>query len=558
MKNLLIIFVFILLNINLFAQDTLIPLDPSKLSDSDIGFKREIFITEALEMGMNTNETEIFIEKIRQDFINRYVRLHSNEPTTKMVSNGGNQSTGNCENVNFENGNFSGWCYYWDDHTYQPANIAGEHACDNFTTIPSDNGDLRFKIQSLTDANDPYIGSVTNGQPYSLKLGNSSTQSRIEQARRTFVATIDNPILEYNFAIVLQDPGHEINSQPYFKVYLEKSNGDKIQCSEYYVVAGTGIPGFLPGSNGVVYKPWSKNSINLLQYVAIGETVTLVVEVSDCKAGGHFGYAYFYASCQNAGISTSTDKICINESITFSNPAIGSYSNSSYLWTFYDNYGSYVLGTSTDPTPSFTFVNAGDYTVSLSITNPSLGTNQSCSMNFSELITVINCDTSFCDSCINFAPSPGKRYWVSGWVKENHTTQQINYTQSKIEIEFLNDQNVISTVSFTPSGGIIDDWQRIVGDFIVPANTTDISINLVNNNTSIDNFFDDIRVHPFNASMKSYVYDPVTFLLTAELDDNNYATFYEYDSENQLIGIKKETARGIVTIQEGRFNLQKP
>ena len=52
--------------------------------------------------------------------------------------------------------------------------------------------------------------------------------------------------------------------------------------------------------------------------------------------------------------------------------------------------------------------------------------------------------------------------------------------------------------------------------------------------------------------MKSYVYDPITLWLTAELDDNNYATFYEYDQEGQLIRIKKETARGIMTIQESR------
>ena len=52
--------------------------------------------------------------------------------------------------------------------------------------------------------------------------------------------------------------------------------------------------------------------------------------------------------------------------------------------------------------------------------------------------------------------------------------------------------------------------------------------------------------------MKSYVNDPETFWLTAELDDNNYATFYEYDKEGKLIRIKKETSRGIVTIKENR------
>ena len=43
-------------------------------------------------------------------------------------------------------------------------------------------------------------------------------------------------------------------------------------------------------------------------------------------------------------------------------------------------------------------------------------------------------------------------------------------------------------------------------------------------------------------AIRSY-YDPVTLLLTAELDDNNYATFYEYDQEGNLTRIKKETSR---------------
>ncbi|NRA12676.1 MAG: hypothetical protein HRT57_12035, partial [Crocinitomicaceae bacterium] len=102
------------------------------------------------------------------------------------------------------------------------------------------------------------------------------------------------------------------------------------------------------------------------------------------------------------------------------------------------------------------------------------------------------------------------------------------------------------------TGEIIEGWQRIVGSFEIPLNTTDLNIHLKNDHQSIDAFFDDIRIHPFNASMKSYVYDPETYWLTAELDDNNYATFYEYDKEGQLIRIKKETARGIMTIQESR------
>ena len=35
-------------------------------------------------------------------------------------------------------------------------------------------------------------------------------------------------------------------------------------------------------------------------------------------------------------------------------------------------------------------------------------------------------------------------------------------------------------------------------------------------------------------------------------DDENYATFYEYDEEGALVRIKKETERGVMTIREAR------
>jgi hypothetical protein len=153
-----------------------------------------------------------------------------------------------------------------------------------------------------------------------------------------------------------------------------------------------------------------------------------------------------------------------------------------------------------------------------------------------------------CADCFTFRPIPGKRYWISAWVREAQATQVLNYLNTSVKVTFNTGG---TTATFAPAGDIIDGWQRIAGDFTVPAGTTSIAIELKNAG-SVAAYFDDIRIHPFNASMKSYVNDPETFWLTAELDDNNYATFYEYDREGKLIRIKKETAEGIMTIQESR------
>lgn len=193
------------------------------------------------------------------------------------------------------------------------------------------------------------------------------------------------------------------------------------------------------------------------------------------------------------------------------------------------------------------YLDTGQHTVEL-IYHYQLLPNLDCITSDAVIVDVIACDT--CASCTTFKPAPGERYWVSAWVKENQSTQVKTYENVYLQFGFTGSGQ--PDVEFYPSGSIVDGWQRIVGSFTIPANTTELDIQLVNDNSSIDAYFDDIRVHPFNASMKSYVYDPETLWLVAELDDNNYATFYEYDSEGQLVRIDKETARGVVSIQESR------
>ncbi len=69
-------------------------------------------------------------------------------------------------------------------------------------------------------------------------------------------------------------------------------------------------------------------------------------------------------------------------------------------------------------------------------------------------------------------------------------------------------------------------------------------------------YYDDIRVFPSTANVKAYVYHPFKGLLMAVLDENNYATFYEYNTRNQLVRLKKETEKGIITMTENIKNIK--
>ena len=155
-----------------------------------------------------------------------------------------------------------------------------------------------------------------------------------------------------------------------------------------------------------------------------------------------------------------------------------------------------------------------------------------------------------CIDCLSsFSPGPGN-YLVSGWVKGEQQNKNTSYINPSISVSF---DGAPDSTSFLPSGLIIDGWQRIDGAVTVPNAATGIKIGLYCKTGQC--LFDDIRFIPVDASMVSYVYDPVTSKLVAQLDGRNYATLYEYDEQGKLIRTKKETERGIMTIQEVRDNL---
>lgn len=187
----------------------------------------------------------------------------------------------------------------------------------------------------------------------------------------------------------------------------------------------------------------------------------------------------------------------------------------------------------------------------LNITNPNI---QSWIISLGIDSQLLRCeDETNCEDCItSFSPDPGE-YIVSGWVMGSENNKHTSYTNPFIDVSFLGGGSSHFTIS--PSGPIIDGWQKVEGVVSVPLNATDIIVSLDCQQGGC--FFDDIRFVPIDGSMKSYVYDPISFKLVAELDERNYATFYEYDEEGKLIRVKKETEKGVMTIKENRNNIKK-
>ena len=165
-------------------------------------------------------------------------------------------------------------------------------------------------------------------------------------------------------------------------------------------------------------------------------------------------------------------------------------------------------------------------------------------------------ETIPCTDCSsNFLLGKGKKYVFSAWAKEGNNLYDENYLAPVISITFTWSGGS-KVYNLSPSGNIIDGWQKIEEVFIVPPKTEQLQIKLDCNSAQHDCFFDDIRIHPFEASMVSYVYDPHTLQLSAELDNNNMYIKYVYDEQGILTSSKIETLDGVRTVSESRTNIQ--
>jgi hypothetical protein len=159
----------------------------------------------------------------------------------------------------------------------------------------------------------------------------------------------------------------------------------------------------------------------------------------------------------------------------------------------------------------------------------------------------------------SFKMDPGRKYVASLWTRthESVSTNALNFGYGfggsiTIDTVFGSPSGALQTHSFVPKSNIIDGWQQFEVVFSVPSGYKNFKLNLPNYV-----YVDDIRVYPFESNMKGFVYQPVTRKLMASLDENNYATFYEYDQEGNLVRTKKETEQGILTVSESRSTHQK-
>lgn len=154
---------------------------------------------------------------------------------------------------------------------------------------------------------DPRTGDklklIPDGEEKSIRLGNNQIGGESEAIVYHYIVDPDNSLLFVNFAVVMEDPGHEFAFQPRFVIRVTDKNGKLVNdCSVYDVTAAAGLEGFQDFSYSeggeyhvVRWRDWSKIGLDLTPF--IGQEVQVQFITYDCFLFGHYGYAYFTASC---------------------------------------------------------------------------------------------------------------------------------------------------------------------------------------------------------------------------------------------------------------------
>ena len=198
------------------------------------------------------------------------------------------------------------------------------------------------------------------GESAVIKLGNEYVGAQAESLVYTFIVDPNQPIVVLKYAVVLQDPHHPSEIQPRFTIkMLNEQNELLADCMKYDVIADSVIPGFQCYNGYIMWRPWTINAFDLSNY--IGQTVKLQVTTFDCSAGGHYGYAYFTASCISNHLTISG---CNGNQVTLSAPS----DFESYLWSNGSTSSSTIYTIQNNTTASCSISTVTDCQVLLSAT----------------------------------------------------------------------------------------------------------------------------------------------------------------------------------------------
>ncbi len=154
-----------------------------------------------------------------------------------------------------------------------------------------------------------------------------------------------------------------------------------------------------------------------------------------------------------------------------------------------------------------------------------------------------------------------KSHYISFWIKAKTNLNDYGTGVFTFNITSKNGANVPTANTYViTKSPVINGWQKFDIDVdiirpLVGPNKVEFSFSVPGG--SLGFYIDDFRVQPKNSVMNTMVYDPKSTRMWASMDERNFATIFEYDTEGNLVRTKKESVNGIYTLNETRKAIKK-
>lgn len=208
-------------------------------------------------------------------------------PASAIFTNGG-----------FESGDFTGWTTGFGRNNGLQGSPPFTSASINIGSGGSFRGAVVSGGPDLLGApiTLPYAGT------HSARVNNDATGGYLNFISQSDTITAadrdpsDNKLhIRFNYAVVLEDPGHDASEQPFFFLRVRNVTKGTVLYEDFAFAGQTGTQ-FQPiptptGGNDPLYLNWKPADV-VVPDADLGDTIEVYLLASDCSPTGHAGYAY--------------------------------------------------------------------------------------------------------------------------------------------------------------------------------------------------------------------------------------------------------------------------
>lgn len=217
-----------------------------------------------------------------------------------------------CNNLDFEDTTYTNWTgatginmnllspVTWTSGIVTTGPNALVNDVNNRVTLITNNYYDSIALDPITMLPDTQMTTLgPNGGSVSVRLGNNNIGAECEKLVTQYAVTSSSLFFQYQFACVLEEPGHAPNEQPYFMVNMYDQSMNIIPSGSDTIWSADPtypfIPSTSPSGMPIMYRRWTPVSVDLTAY--LGQTITVEFINSDCALSGHYGYTYIDVSC---------------------------------------------------------------------------------------------------------------------------------------------------------------------------------------------------------------------------------------------------------------------